>query len=94
MVDAAAESAVDSALSLLARERNYTLEWPTCELALLTSLAGAVAARVPQVVARCRQEGLSWTEIGDLVGTTKQSARSRFSATPGPRDPLRARGTA
>lgn len=86
-VDAAVESAVDDAMAAVARDRNFPLEWPPNELAVLVSLAAAIAARLPDTVARCRGDALSWTEIGDLLGTTKQSARARYAAAVDPQLP-------
>ncbi len=76
--DAEAQQALDSALAALGQARGLAHGWPTCDLHLLASLASAVADRLPAVVARCREQGHSWSEIGDLLGVTKQSATSRF----------------
>ncbi|HKN50023.1 MAG TPA: hypothetical protein VJ010_07335 [Actinomycetota bacterium] len=76
--DAMAQQALDGALAGLGQARNLAADWPSCELHLLASLASVVAARLPAAVARCREEGHSWSEIGDLLGVTKQSATSRF----------------
>lgn len=76
--DAAAQRALDGALAALGNARGLAADWPSCELHLLASLASVVADRLPAAVARCRNEGHSWSEIGDLLGVTKQSATSRF----------------
>lgn len=33
-----------------------------------------------ETVARCRAEGMSWAEVGRLVGMTGEGARKRFGA--------------
>lgn len=33
---------------------------------------------VDRAVAVCRAEGLSWTEIGEILGISRQGARQRF----------------
>lgn len=55
------------------------------QLHLAASLAGAFETLVAQRVAAAVAGGLSWAEIGDLLGTTKQAAHARFSS-PRPRE--------
>jgi len=50
---------------------------------LLADLVGAAAdAAVNHFVGVARQEGRSWTEIGQQLGVSKQAARKRFGDTP------------
>lgn len=51
-------------------------------IVMLVGLAFAVARiedRMVQVVGLCRTEGKSWTQIGEALGMTKQSAWERYS---------------
>jgi hypothetical protein len=51
-------------------------------LVLLVSLADGAAKvddKIEELVAHCRGSGKSWTEIGQALGMTKQSAWERFS---------------
>jgi hypothetical protein len=41
-----------------------------------------------EAVQKGREGGISWAEIGDLVGTTKQAAHHRFSAPQMPENVL------
>ncbi len=54
----------------------------TDSLVVLVGLAfGAarVEEKLTEVVSVCRQQGKSWTQIGEALGMTKQSAWARFS---------------
>jgi hypothetical protein len=42
-------------------------------------LAGALEKLQQQLVCRARQAGRSWTQIGESLGVSKQSAWERFS---------------
>jgi hypothetical protein len=51
-------------------------------LVLLVTLADGAAKvddKLEELVAHCRASGKSWTEIGQALGVTKQSAWERFS---------------
>jgi len=41
----------------------------------------AAAAALNRTVRDARRSGLSWTQIGAALGTTKQAAQQRFGAT-------------
>jgi hypothetical protein len=43
----------------------------------------AAAAALNRTVREARRAGLSWTQIGAALGTTKQAAQQRFGATTG-----------
>ena len=43
-------------------------------------LAGALDKLQQQLVAQARNAGRSWTQIGESLGVSKQSAWERFSA--------------
>lgn len=43
----------------------------------------AAAAALNRSVRDARRAGLSWTQIGAALGTTKQAAQQRFGATAG-----------
>lgn len=51
-------------------------------LIILAGLGGAayeVENKLAEVVRFCRAEGKTWTQIGEALGTSKQSAWERFS---------------
>jgi hypothetical protein len=48
-------------------------------LVLLADGAAKVEDKIQELVAYCRQAGKSWTQIGQALGMTKQSAWERFS---------------
>ena len=51
-------------------------------LLLLVALADGAAKvddKIEELVAHCRTEGKSWTQIGQALGMTKQSAWEKFS---------------
>lgn len=51
-------------------------------LVLLVALgdgAAKVDDKISELVARCRTAGKSWTEIGQALGITKQSAWEKYS---------------
>jgi hypothetical protein len=63
-----------------------TLRLPTrwlgdagAELHLLASLIAESERRLPALVAAARDQGLSWAEIGDLLGTSRTAAWQRFA---------------
>jgi uncharacterized NAD(P)/FAD-binding protein YdhS len=41
------------------------------------------AAALNRAVREARRAGLSWADVGDLLGTTRQAAQQRFGATTG-----------
>lgn len=49
-------------------------------LDLLTSIIESAEAARAKYVARAREEGASWTRIGQNVGTSKQAAAKRWGA--------------
>jgi hypothetical protein len=52
---------------------------PLVLLVLLADGAAKVEDKLQELVAYCRQAGKSWTQIGQALGMTKQSAWERFS---------------
>ena len=52
---------------------------PLVTLACLGYGAGRVEGKMTDVVQTCRDVGKSWTQIGEVLGMTKQSAWERFS---------------
>lgn len=48
-------------------------------LAALRELASAVAAETLTAVDAAREDGESWSRIGDALGVSKQAARQRFT---------------
>ncbi|MGH2894268.1 MAG: Clp protease N-terminal domain-containing protein [Solirubrobacteraceae bacterium] len=61
---------------------------PLERLAAASTLASRLRSRGDQLldhfVADARAQGLSWSEIGDVLGTTKQAAHQRFAALADP----------
>jgi hypothetical protein len=45
----------------------------------LNALDVAVTQRIAEVVAICREQGASWSEIGATLHVSKQAAHERFS---------------
>jgi hypothetical protein len=52
---------------------------PLLFLVALADGAAKVEDKVQELVTHCRNSGKTWTEIGQALGTTKQSAWERFS---------------
>ena len=52
---------------------------PLVMLACLGYGVGRVEDKMTDVVETCRDVGKSWTQIGEVLGMTKQSAWERFS---------------
>jgi hypothetical protein len=52
---------------------------PLVLLVVLAQGATKVEDKIQELVAHCRDAGKSWTQIGQALGTTKQSAWERFS---------------
>ena len=48
------------------------------ELHLLVSLLRQAQTRLPDAVAEARDQGYSWAEIGDVLGTTRAAAWQRY----------------
>jgi hypothetical protein len=76
--------ALADALATLARRHTptYDLDDPAVTLHLLTSLHHQIQAALPTAVARARDHHYSWTEIGDLLGTTRAAACNRYGHSP------------
>jgi hypothetical protein len=69
LIDAVSARAVDQApLTLLQGAIDHAAQ-----------AGGAVDAMVDHYVGRARAAGLSWTDIGERLGVSKQAARQRFS---------------
>ena len=79
-------------LRVIGSGRDTTLRMPSgwegapldglCESA---RVAGALDKLQRQLVQEARAAGRSWSEIGDSLGISKQSAWERFSTAPGDR---------
>ena len=78
--------ALDEAIASLASARRLRAGFgdATVELHLLSSLIAESERRLPHLVAAAREQGLSWAEIGDLLGTTRAAAWQRFGQRPAP----------
>lgn len=68
--------------------------WPLQALGILVHLESWQRAVTEEVVARARETGSSWADIGVVLGITRQSAHERFTKArpPASRDGSRARG--
>lgn len=51
-------------------------------LPLLAGLGALVDAQLQQAVDGCRRRGWSWTDIGRVLGMSRQAAHQRFSGPP------------
>jgi len=78
--------ALDEAIASLASARQLRAGFGDAivELHLLSSLIAESERRLPVLVAAAREQGLSWAEIGDLLGTTRAAAWQRFGQRPAP----------
>ena len=52
---------------------------PLVMLAMLAYGAARIEEKMNEVVQACRSNGKSWTQIGQVLGMTKQAAWERFS---------------
>jgi len=52
---------------------------PLVLLVVLADASASIENKIQDVVAFCRTAGKSWTQIGQALGMTKQSAWERFS---------------
>jgi hypothetical protein len=70
---------IEAAIAALAELRGLTpLGDPCTALHLLASIVCETQRRLPEAVARARDQQCSWAEIGDLVGVTRGSAQQRY----------------
>ena len=60
-------------------ELEATRETPMLWLAGLKFASARIEEKMAEVVRACRRQGWSWTQIGEVLGMTKQSAWERFS---------------
>lgn len=74
------KAVLDDAVVSLGRRRMPT--WRSgdvgAELHLLASLMAEAEHQLPGTVALARSQDYSWSEIGDLLGTTRAAAWQRF----------------
>jgi hypothetical protein len=82
IVDEQTMTAARHSIEQLREARELDADDLAAQLHLVASLREAFEALITQRVADASAGGLSWAEIGDLLGTTKQAAHARFS---GPR---------
>jgi hypothetical protein len=77
-------AAVSTALASLASARQLRAGCgdAALELHLLASLIAECERLLPELVSAAREQGLSWAEIGDLLGTTRAAAWQRFGRRP------------
>jgi len=77
------------ALAVLAQRHTpaYCLDDPAVAVHLLASLRGQIQVALPAAVTRAREHGLSWAEIGDLLGITRAAACNRYGRPPRRRHP-------
>lgn len=55
---------------------------PLEAMAAARELSGATDAALRTAVRRARAAGLSWSRIGEVLGTTRQAAFQRFGGRP------------
>jgi len=74
---------LDEAIDQLARLRTpYWLGDSTVRLHALTSLIAQAQQLLPQAVHDARDQELTWTQIGELLGTTAATAARRYREKP------------
>ncbi len=77
--------ALFQALRSLAESRNVVVDpgepanTVRGNLWVLASLRAEIEAAIEVEVANCRMFKLSWTEIGDVLGVSRQAARQRYA---------------
>ena len=69
---------IDHAVSALAERRGLWLGTDTTVIHLLASLMAQVERELPLAVAAARDEGCSWDDIAQLLGTSAHEAQLRF----------------
>jgi hypothetical protein len=75
---------LNEATDQLARLRTpYWLGDPAARLHALTSLIAQAQQLLPQAVHNARDQELTWTQIGELTGTTAATAARRYRNNPG-----------
>ncbi len=72
-------AAFDGAVARLCEVHNFSTLDPAALLHVLTSLIAEGEARIGLAVSDARASGLSWSQIGDLLGVTRASAWQRYS---------------
>jgi hypothetical protein len=71
------------AIDNLARQRTpYWLGDSSAHLHALASLIAQTEQLLPQAVADARDQELTWTQIGELLGTTAATAARRYKNKP------------
>ena len=74
---------LNNAVDQLARLRTaYWLGDSTVRLHALTSLIAQATQLLPQAVHDARDQELTWTQIGELLGTTPATAARRYRNNP------------
>lgn len=64
-----------------------TTTWPLQALGILAQVERWQRPLIEQAVAQARATGLSWAEIGNALGISRQSAHERFRNTAPPKPP-------
>lgn len=70
---------IDDALYALAERRRLWLGDDAATLHLLASLIAQAERELPLAVIHARANGATWTEIGQLLGTSGYEAQLRFN---------------
>jgi hypothetical protein len=78
--DQSTESALTLALGDLAASRSCDPEHLDDALHLLVSLRLELHQRIADTVRAARAAGLSWRELGILLGTSHQAAQARYDS--------------
>jgi hypothetical protein len=79
-----AEQPTVDQLATLVRAR-ASEESPGARLGVAIEISEASDALIERFVAEARAAGMSWTEIGQVFGTSKQAAQKRYGATRTPK---------
>jgi hypothetical protein len=69
---------IDDAVSALAERRGLLLDTDATVIHLLASLMAQAERELPLAVTTARDEGCSWGDIAQLLGTSAHEARLRF----------------
>lgn len=83
LLDNTIRAVVSDAVEALTRQRTpYWLGDTRVRLHALASLLAQAHALLPDAVTDARDQGLTWTEIGQLLGLTAETAARRYRPHP------------